>query len=75
MKNKMTFPVRIDEETYRKAMAVAAAGGMTLNNHVLQLIRTNIAYYERVHGRIDPAKVPLPPEEGAEGGGNGRIVK
>ncbi len=63
MKNKAAFTVRLDEELYRKLLAVAAAEGTSLNNHLLRLIRTNVAYYERVHGRIDPSRVPLPSEE------------
>ena len=62
MRNKTAFTVRLDEELYRKLLAVAAGEGMTLNNHLLKLIRTNVAYYERVHGRIDPTKVTLPAE-------------
>ena len=63
MKNKVSFDVKLDAETYRKLMYVAAAEGMNLNNHVLHLARTNIAYFERVHGKIKNAeleKIPLP---------------
>ena len=56
-KNKTVFSVRIDEELYRKMLAVAKAEGRDANNHMLHLIRTNIAYYERVHGRIDTSAV------------------
>ncbi len=59
-KNKITFPVRIDEDLYRQMLAVAKAEGRDENNHLLHLIRTNVQYYERIHGRIDPAKVDLP---------------
>ncbi len=59
-KNKITFPVRIDEDLYRKMLAVAKAEGRDENNHMLHLIRTNVQYYERIHGRIDLAKVELP---------------
>ena len=52
-KNKTVFSVRIDEEMYKKMLAVAKAEGRDLNNHMLHLIRTNIAYHERVHGKID----------------------
>ena len=65
MKNKITFEVRIDEELYRKLLVASAAEGRSLNNQMLHLIRTNIAYYERVHGKIDTAKAVLP-EESAE---------
>ncbi len=56
-KNKTVFSVRIDEEMYRKMLAVAKAEGRDLNNHMLHLIRTNIAYHERVHGKIDISSV------------------
>ncbi len=59
MKNKMEFTVRLDEELYRKVLVASAAEGRTLNNHMLHLIRTNIAYFERVHGKIDPSKAVL----------------
>lgn len=62
-KNKVTFEVRIDEELYRKLLAVAAAEGLNLNNHLLHIIRTNVAYHERVHGKIDVSKVSIPQEE------------
>ncbi|MBR0302476.1 MAG: hypothetical protein IJQ80_01350 [Clostridia bacterium] len=65
MKNKVSFDVRTDVETYKKLMFVAGAEGRNLNNHILHLARTNIAYYERVHGKIKPAdldSVPLPDE-------------
>ncbi len=59
-KNKTVFSVRIDEELYKKTLAVAEAEGRDLNNHLLHLIRTNIAYYERIHGKVDVSKVKLP---------------
>ena len=62
-KNRITFSVRIDEELYKKMLAVAEAEGRDENNHLLHLIRTNVAYYERIHGKIDPSKVTLPEEK------------
>lgn len=67
MKNKVSFDVRLDAETYKKLVFVAGAEGRNLNNHILHLARTNIAYYERVHGKIknaDLEKITLP-EDGA----------
>ena len=55
MKNKVTFEVRIDEELYKKLLLASAEEGRSLNNQMLHLIRTNIAYFERCHGKIDPA--------------------
>ena len=57
MKNKITFEVRIDEELYRKLLVASEKEGRSLNNQMLHLIRTNIAYFERCHGKIDPAKL------------------
>ncbi len=62
MKNKATFTVRLDEELYKKLIAVAAAEGRNVNNHMLHLIRTNIAYHERARGKVDISKVVLPTE-------------
>ena len=59
-KTKVTFTVRVDEELYRKMIAVAEAEGRDVNNHLLHLIRTNVQYHERIHGKIDPSKVVLP---------------
>ena len=64
MKNKAVFSVRLDAELYKKLIAVAEAEGRNVNNHMLHLIRTNIAYHERVHGRVDTSKVVLPAEDG-----------
>ena len=68
MKSKVSFEVRIDAETYKKLVYVAEKEGKNLGGHILHLARTNIAYYERVHGRIKPAEleaVPLP-DDGAD---------
>lgn len=67
MKNKVSFEVKLDAETYKKLMYVAGVEGKNLNNHILHLARTNIAYHERVHGKIKPAdtaNIALP--EGTE---------
>ena len=57
-KNKVNFSVRLDEEMYKKMCAVASFNGVDINNHILSLVRTNIAYHERVHGHIDVSKLP-----------------
>ncbi len=67
MKNKAEFSVRIDEELYKKLIAVAEAEGRSVNNHMLHLIRTNIAYHERVRGKVDVSKVTLPKEAANRG--------
>lgn len=67
MKNKITFEVRMDEELYRKLLVASAAEGRSLNNQIIFLARSNISYYERTHGKIDPSKAVLPsPEDKSE---------
>ena len=65
-KNKVTFSVRIDEELYKKMLAVSKFDGRDENNHILHLIRTNVAYHERIHGKIDVSKIALPTSEEQE---------
>ena len=57
MKNKITIETKLDEEIVKKLLYVAKAEGRSVNNHMLHLIRTNIAYYERVHGKIPPKEL------------------
>lgn len=65
-KNKITFSIRIDEDMYKKMLAVADAEGRDVNNHLLHLIRTNVAYHERIRGKIDTSKITI--EKTAEEG-------
>lgn len=58
-KNKITFSVRIDEDMYKKMLAVAETEGRDVNNHLLHLIRTNVAYHERIRGKIDTSKIVI----------------
>ena len=53
MKNKAKIEIRADEELCRKAAAVAQHEGLTLNNYFIKLMRSSVAYHERVHGKID----------------------
>lgn len=59
-KNKVMMSVRIDEDLYRKMLAVAKAEGRDENNHMLHLIRTNVTYYERIHGKINTSDIVIP---------------
>lgn len=61
-KNKVSFTVRMDEELYKKMKVVAEAEGRELNNHILHLVRTNVAYHERIHGKVDISKVSIDTE-------------
>jgi predicted transcriptional regulator len=61
MKQQTEITVRLSEELLRKMEVIAAAENRTLNNHILFIMRQNLAYYEKVHG-----KIKLPPENAAE---------
>ena len=70
MKNKVSFEIRLDAETYKKLLFVAEKEGRNINNHILHIGRTNIAYYERVHGKIKPSELeslPLPGDSPDDG--------
>lgn len=62
-KNKVEFTVRLDETLYRKLLGAAEREHCNLNNHLLKLIRTNVEYSERIHGKIDTSKYPLPEDD------------
>lgn len=53
MKEKSDFSVRLDSDLYKKLRYVAGKENNNLNNHMLHLIRQNVQYYEKVHGRIN----------------------
>lgn len=55
MKEKSEFSVRLDSDLYKKLRYVAGKENNNLNNHMLHLIRQNVQYYEKVHGRINVA--------------------
>jgi len=40
-------------------LAVAAAEGRDVNNHILHLVRNSVAYHERVRGKIDISKIEI----------------
>lgn len=57
MKEKIEFTVRIDSDLYKKLRFVANKENNNLNNHMLHMIRSNVQYYEKVHGRLNPANI------------------
>ena len=65
MKEKREFTVRLDAQLYKKLLYVAEKENNSLNNHLLHIIRHNVEYYERVHGKINTAAVTLPESEEA----------
>ena len=60
MKTKEEFTIRIDSELYKKLIFVASKENNNLNNHMLHMIRQNVQYFEKVHGRINTQNIELP---------------
>ena len=60
MKAKKEFTVRLDTQLYKKLLYVAEKENNSLNNHLLHIIRSNVQYYEKTHGKINTAAVQLP---------------
>lgn len=63
MKQKSEFSVRLDTELYKKLIYVAEKENNNLNNHMLHMIRQNVQYYEKVHGRINTANIKIEENE------------
>lgn len=63
MKQKSEFSVRLDTELYKKLIYVAENENNNLNNHMLHMIRQNVQYYEKVHGRINTANIKIEENE------------
>lgn len=63
MKQKCEFSVRLDNELYKKLIYVAEKENNNLNNHMLHMIRQNVQYYEKVHGRINTAQIKIEESE------------
>lgn len=54
MKNDKTVKVRLSDDLCRRLYYIANAEHRTPNNHIIHMLRQNIAYFERVHGKIPP---------------------
>ena len=60
MKSKKEFTVRLDTQLYKKLLYVAEKENNSLNNHLLHIIRSNVQYFEKTHGKINAAALTLP---------------
>jgi len=63
MKSKQEFSVRLDTDLYKKLIYVASKENNSLNNHLLHLIRQNVQYFEKVHGRMNTQNIELPEDD------------
>ncbi|MCD7775845.1 MAG: hypothetical protein LUH54_00510 [Firmicutes bacterium] len=57
MKKDITTAVHLSDELTRKLYYIAAAENRTPSAHIAMILRQNIAYYERVHGKIKPSEL------------------
>ena len=73
MKNNCKVEIRLSEDMLRKLLAVSRREGRSVNNQFLFLLRNNIQYYERTHGRLTAADLaaeditPYLPDESEDG--------
>lgn len=68
MKNDKNFNIKLSDDLMRRLIYISAAEKRTPNNHIIYMLRQNISYYERVHGKISEAelrKIELPTEDNA----------
>lgn len=56
-KNNIEFSVKVSEELFKKFLLIAEYEKRTLNNHFLHMLRQNIAYHEKTHGRITQSQL------------------
>ena len=57
MKNQYEIKVKLSDELMRKLIYVSEAEGRTPNNQFLFMLRNNIQYFERTHGRLTNAEL------------------
>ena len=57
MKNQYEVTVRLSEDLIRKLLYVSEAEGRTPNNQFIFMLRNNIQYFERTHGRLTNAEL------------------
>lgn len=57
MKNNYTVPVKMSEDMLRRLMVICKAEGRTPSSQFIYMLRNNIAYFEKVHGRITPEEI------------------
>ncbi len=56
MKQKEEITVKMDKSLLEKAILLSEIEGQSLNNMIVSLVRKNIEYHERVHGKITGKK-------------------
>lgn len=57
MKKECRLEIRMSEELMRKLALISKKEGRSINNQFLFLLRNNIQYFERTHGRLSSAEL------------------
>ncbi len=57
MKKECKVEITLSEDLMRKLSLVSKKEGRSINNQFLFLLRNNIQYFERTHGRLTAAEL------------------
>ena len=57
MKKECKIEIRMSEDLMRKLAVISKKEGRSINNQFLFLLRNNIQYFERTHGRLTNAEI------------------
>ena len=57
MKKECKIETRMSEDLMRKLSLISKKEGRSINNQFLYLLRNNIQYFERTHGRLNNAEL------------------
>ena len=57
MKKECKIEIRMSEDLMRKLALISKKEGRSINNQFLFLLRNNIQYFERTHGRLSNAEL------------------
>ena len=57
MNKECKVEIRLSEDLMRKLALISKKEGRSINNQFLYLLRNNIQYFERTHGRLNNAEL------------------
>ena len=57
MKKECKIEIRMSEDLMRKLVIISKKEGRSINNQFMYLLRNNIQYFERTHGRLTNAEL------------------
>lgn len=57
MKKECKIEIKMSDDLMRKLSLISKKEGRSINNQFLFLLRNNIQYFERTHGRLNSAEL------------------